>query len=252
MGRYLIFQLYGPLVAWGGTAVGEVRPTLLKPTRSAILGLLAAGIGLQREDEPSHERLGEEILVGIKVLSTGLPLTDFHTVQALPRRAHQVEATRGDQLRGVRDDWDTIVSTRDYRCDALCQVAVWPARDESGMAYPLVRLAEALEEPHFVLYLGRKSCPPALPLRPRIVEAASLHHAFSQVEAPVIDGLAAGWRRTGAGTERLLFWEGDPDAGGVPVIEIREQRDDPASRLRWSFRRRREFMGVSSTPEEES
>jgi CRISPR system Cascade subunit CasD len=48
MSRYLLFQLYAPLVSWGAPAVGEVRHTDTIPTRSALLGLLAAALGIPR------------------------------------------------------------------------------------------------------------------------------------------------------------------------------------------------------------
>ncbi|HLD44337.1 MAG TPA: CRISPR-associated protein Cas5, partial [bacterium] len=48
---YLVFQLRAPLSAWGETAVGEYRPTSNYPSNSALLGLLAAALGIDREDE---------------------------------------------------------------------------------------------------------------------------------------------------------------------------------------------------------
>jgi len=52
---YLVFQLYGPLASWGDIAVGETRPSALTPSRSAILGLLAAALGLKRPDTAKSE-----------------------------------------------------------------------------------------------------------------------------------------------------------------------------------------------------
>ncbi|KDU24936.1 CRISPR-associated Cas5 domain protein [Escherichia coli 3-267-03_S4_C2] len=43
MSQYLIFQLHGPMASWGVDAPGEVRHTHELPSRSALLGLLAAG-----------------------------------------------------------------------------------------------------------------------------------------------------------------------------------------------------------------
>jgi CRISPR system Cascade subunit CasD len=51
MSRYLLFQLYAPLVSWGAPAVGEVRHTDTIPTRSALLGILAAALGISRDNE---------------------------------------------------------------------------------------------------------------------------------------------------------------------------------------------------------
>lgn len=50
MSQYLIFQLHGPMASWGVDAPGEVRHTHELPSRSALLGLLAAGVGIRRDD----------------------------------------------------------------------------------------------------------------------------------------------------------------------------------------------------------
>ncbi|WP_295540003.1 CRISPR-associated protein Cas5, partial [Thiolapillus sp.] len=51
MDDYLVFQLYAPLASWGGQAVGQERPSDDHPGRSALLGLLAAALGIRREEE---------------------------------------------------------------------------------------------------------------------------------------------------------------------------------------------------------
>ena len=47
---FLVFQLQGPMAAWGDTAVGEFRPSLDAPGLSSLVGLLGAALGLRRED----------------------------------------------------------------------------------------------------------------------------------------------------------------------------------------------------------
>lgn len=53
---FLVFQLQGPMAAWGDTAVGEFRPSLDAPGLSSLVGLLGAALGLRREDEPPMPR----------------------------------------------------------------------------------------------------------------------------------------------------------------------------------------------------
>ena len=55
MKDYLVFRLYGPLASWGQAAVGGDRPTGLQPTRSAILGLLGAALGIKRDNNQDLE-----------------------------------------------------------------------------------------------------------------------------------------------------------------------------------------------------
>ena len=50
MSQYQIFQLHGPIASWGVDAPGEVRHTHELPSRSALLGLLAAGVGIRGVD----------------------------------------------------------------------------------------------------------------------------------------------------------------------------------------------------------
>ena len=50
MRDFLLFTYYAPIAAFGQVAVGEVRGSWERPGKSAILGLLAAGLGLARDD----------------------------------------------------------------------------------------------------------------------------------------------------------------------------------------------------------
>lgn len=165
---FLVFQLQAPLAAWGDTAVGEYRPTYDYPGESALIGLLGAALGLRREDEAAHAELRQGFGFAIGLQSSGTLLRDYHTAQvpgqaALKKRPH---ATRRDELAVPKDQLNTILSTRDYRQDAACLVVV-QAREQAP--YSLNALEEALRKPRFVLYLGRKSCPPAAPLHPLVI-----------------------------------------------------------------------------------
>ena len=51
MREYLMFRLYGPMASWGDIAVGEYRPSFAHPSKSAVMGMLAAAVGLRREEE---------------------------------------------------------------------------------------------------------------------------------------------------------------------------------------------------------
>jgi CRISPR system Cascade subunit CasD len=57
MSQYLVFQLHGPMASWGVDAPGEVRHSHELPSRSALLGLLAAALGIRREEEQRLKRL---------------------------------------------------------------------------------------------------------------------------------------------------------------------------------------------------
>ena len=174
---FLVFQLRAPLVSWGEPAVGEYRATHGYPGESALVGLLGAALGLRRADEAAHAALAQGFGFAVGVQSTGTLLRDYHTAQvpgrvSLKGRPH---ATRRDELRVPKHELNTILSSRDYRQDAACLVAVQPGRDAPCS---LETLADALRRPRYVLYLGRKSCPPAVPLFPQLIEAQSALEAF--------------------------------------------------------------------------
>lgn len=173
----MVFQLQAPLSSWGDTAVGEYRPTSEHPGGSALVGLLGAALGIRREDEAAHASLRDGFVFAVGVQLAGSLLRDYHTAQvpsqaSLKKRPH---ASRRDELALPKDQLHTILSTRDYRQDAACLVAV---QASCQAPYSLDELAEALRKPHFVLYLGRKSCPPAAPLNPKVLQVETVRAAF--------------------------------------------------------------------------
>jgi CRISPR system Cascade subunit CasD len=177
--EHLVFQLQAPLSSWGGPAVGEFRGTGEVPTQSAVVGLLGAALGLDRGDEAAHAALQDGYGMAMALLSPGSLLRDYHTAQVPPRSAlkGRPHATRRHELQVPKHDLGTILSTRDYRQNAASLVALQP---RPGTPHAPSALAEALRKPKFTLYLGRKSCAPAAPLWPQVIEAESAWLAFQQ------------------------------------------------------------------------
>lgn len=225
MPAFLVFRLYGPLASWGEIAVGEARPSALHPTRSALLGLLGAALGLRRSQADELAALARSVRFAVRVDSMGSPLRDYHTAQVLPPQRGAVRPVREAQLRGGRHELETILSRRDYRCDALYTVAAWTEGAEP--AYPLKRLAEALTEPVFPLYLGRKACPPALPLAPEVVEAPTLLAALSQADATARHKKISSVARLCREGPTALYWEEGAVRAGLSAEQTLTRRDDP-------------------------
>ena len=78
--RVLALRLAGPLKAWSSTSRFNRRETDLWPTKSGVLGLLAAAQGLRRGD------IIEKLLnlnLGVRVDQPGTLLRDYHTVSSL-------------------------------------------------------------------------------------------------------------------------------------------------------------------------
>lgn len=182
----LIFQLEAPLSSWGEVAVGEYRPSAEYPSQSAVQGLLGAALGLDRDDDAAQASLRSGYRLAVGVLSQGRLLRDYHTAQ-VPSRTDlkkSPHATRRDELSLPKSDLNTILSSRDYRQDAAALVAVQAV---ANAPYSLAQLAEALKKPKFVLYLGRKSCPIAVPLHPRVISAETISTAFSDYQQQLAD-----------------------------------------------------------------
>lgn len=233
MRDYLLFHLYGPLASWGDIAVGEYRPSFAHPSKSAIIGLLAAALGIRRDEEERQNSLAAACSFAVRIDAMGVLLRDYHTTQVPSAQKGVIHYTRRSEL-AKKEVLNTILSSRDYRCDAAYTVAITVAIDAP---YSLEELASALLKPVFTLYLGRKSCPLATPLHPQIVNAATLRDAMASV-SPIVE-----LNDIISKTDANVFWEGDIESG-LACQQVINRRDEPRSRKRWQFSDRRENYGV--------
>jgi len=218
MGAYLTFVAAAPLASFGDVAPGERRGSAGRPTRSGLLGLVAAALGLERDDRAALAALTEGYGLACALLPGATPLLDYHTVQTprgtdlnrFAKGTGRRPATRAEELAAGRPD--TLLSRRDYWCDVVVLAALWV---RPGAPHELPALAQALRRPRFALYLGRKSCPLMLPLDPRVVEAP--------------DAVAA----IGAIRPADALWPFADKAGGWtrPAQEVSLDPDDPAARV---------------------
>ena len=229
---YLLFCLYGPMVSWGDIAVGECRPIFSHPSKSAVIGLLAAALGICREEEERQRCLADSCSFAVRVDSMGIILRDYHTSQVPSMRKGIVHHTRRSELSV--EDQNTILSSRNYRCDAAYTVAISVSDDAP---HSVQELAAALRNPAFALYLGRKSCPLSLPLQPQIINKPTLREALNAAifGNEIIDIISNG----PAG----VYWE-DNFESGLERQHVISRRDALRSRKRWQFSERHENYGV--------
>lgn len=234
MADFLLFQLHGPMASWGDIAVGEHRPSAGHPSKSALIGLLAAALGLDRSDDAPHNDLSRHYAVAVCVQSGGELLRDYHTVQVPTSK--RTYANRRDELLRDGDKLNTLLSQRDYRSGAGYLIAVWQVDDQA--AYSLEDLQQALKTPVFVPYLGRKSCPLSLPLNPQISRGQDLKKAFADYPVDPLMPKAK---------PRRYYWEqgglGD-DELGMSSDMVYPRRDQISSRKRWQFVDRNEYHYV--------
>jgi CRISPR system Cascade subunit CasD len=238
MREYLVFLLHAPLGAMGGVAVGEQRSGFDRPGKSAILGLIAAGLGLDRSDEAAHSALADGYGLGLGEIASGRLLFDYHTAQMPPQRRNRHFATRREEL-GV-DDVGTILSVREYRTGPAYLVVLWV---REAPRWPLGHFVEALKHPHFTLYFGRKACPLGVPLDPRLIEADDPHSAMLQYltgRTPEQTKLLHDLRLDGSPSVLALDLDGAGDRSRT--LRIERRRDALESRRRWQFGLRSEAL----------
>lgn len=147
-----------PMQSWGIRSRGVVRDTMMEPTKSGTLGLVAAALGVDREDDVSLAELAR-LRLAIRVDREGLLEHDYQTTQNVP-------TTAGTGHR-------TIVSERYYLANALFLVVL------EGDGYLLARISEAVQRPRWRLSFGRRSFVPARPLLPP--DAAPVRKTAQQV-----------------------------------------------------------------------
>ena len=247
--EYLVFRLYGPMASWGEIAVGETRGTASYPGKSALCGLLGAALGIDRDAESEHAALAKGYGQAVKMIRAGHLLADYHTTQ-VPDSVGKVHyRSRRDELVVGRDRLKTILSSRQYRSDALAIVAL---HVNTEVPYSLEAIRKALHSPCYHLYLGRKSCPLAAPLNPMVIDADGFRAAFDSYEAGdlLIDpnGEWASDARWLPEKEPRYYWEGSLASFDKTLETQRDsvqqlvRRDMPLSRRRWQFQPRREYL----------
>jgi CRISPR system Cascade subunit CasD len=247
MRDFLVFQLYGPLVSWGGVAVGQIRHTETQPTKSAIIGLISAALGVRRDEEQRLRELADGYGFAVRTELSGVLERDFQTaeVPATTSLKGQPHRTRRDEVQAIRHGDNPVLSFREYRTDSLNFIALW---QKENAPYSLDSLADALKYPHFQLYLGRKSCPLALPLKPEKVSANSLREVFSGFENPELHPFLSHLCSEIIAKDRSVFWQWDVDfenSGFAQYLEV-VRRDVPLSRKRWQFAERIERQFVET------
>ncbi|MER6010194.1 type I-E CRISPR-associated protein Cas5/CasD [Streptomyces bluensis] len=152
----LLLRLAGPLQSWGGTSDHNRRETRPQPTKSGVLGLLAAAAGRHR-GEPISDLVG--LRMGIRVDQPGSLLRDYHTAsdyRGRPLLSSQVNAQA--RQKGTSPAKHTHVTQRFYLQDAVFVAAL------QGPVELVDGLESAVRNPAFPLALGRRSCPPSHPL----------------------------------------------------------------------------------------
>lgn len=176
----VFLRLEGPLQAWGDTSKFVMRRSMEAPTKSGVLGLICCAMGWSRQkvagdpipdqvlcelaqcliirhdkekDKPRRTLLDllNTLTMGVRIDRPGSRWWDYHTVGA----GIGMTTAAGGLKTGAQG---TLITRREYLADASFLVTL------QGDPVLIEAIAEALRSPKWPLYLGRKSCPPSVPV----------------------------------------------------------------------------------------
>jgi CRISPR system Cascade subunit CasD len=136
--KSILLKFAGPLQSWGTDSNFETRRTDSHPSKSAVIGMISASLGLKRNVSAQIEQLNN-LDFAVRVDQPGRLLKDYHTVHKY----------KND---GSLDR--TYVTNRYYLEDAIFLVAI-ASGDDSQIEY----IYEALKKPYFQQFMGKRSLP---------------------------------------------------------------------------------------------
>jgi CRISPR system Cascade subunit CasD len=162
--QHLALLLDAPLQAWGFASRFQRRTTGLHPTKSAVTGLLAAALGLDKHATGEADAI--RALAQLRFTAVTLPRPNPARPGELPpRRLEDYHTVMGTRKASGKIDDGTVQSYRHYLLDArfgvlLTAPAGWQLPDGRGPE----ALAAALRDPVWGVWFGRKCCLPAAPV----------------------------------------------------------------------------------------
>ncbi len=174
----LAIYLDAPLQSWGVSSRFQRRGTESTPSKSGVLGLIAAAMGINKHSPDEAEQLAVLAACRFSVFAIAprenawpaLLLEDYHTVGGGYNRDDPMDKLRiAHKASGGPST--TIVTRRFYLEQARFAAIL------EGDSNILRRMATALEDPIWGVWFGRKCCVPAAPLLPTL--APSLCEALS-------------------------------------------------------------------------
>lgn len=151
--RTILLKFSGPLQAWGTDSHFNTRYTDDHPSKSGLIGMIAAGLGYRRYDDGILEQLNK-LGFAVRADQPGQILRDYHTVRK--------NAPNGKFER-------TYVTNRYYLQDAVLLVAL--SSDDDKLIEAVI---DAVKRPYFQLFLGRRALSPTADLFQGVVDGDAI------------------------------------------------------------------------------
>lgn len=179
--KYLALFLDAPLQSWGYQSRFDQRTSLSSPTRSGIIGMICAAMGIDRADAEFLTRCKTLHMKSYTFMQEGR-LVDFHTVGG----GFDPKTQRHHMVRKANDNTpSTVVTRREYLLNSRFGVIL------SGQGDFLEEIEKSLKNPMWGIWLGRKSCIPASPV---------CRGVFPE-EAAALESICSAFRETGIARE---------------------------------------------------
>jgi CRISPR system Cascade subunit CasD len=205
----LFLRLEGPLQAWGDQqSKFVIRRTAEAPTKSGVIGMLCAALGVSRA-QADKEWLPQlaGLSMGVRIDRPGFRWWDYHTVGA--KIGILTADGKGIKKTASTNEIETLVTRREYLCDASFLVAL------QGDSALIAELEGAIKAPKWTLYLGRKCCPPSRPLVDPKRPASYFQDLLSALKSVPWEKRLKGDRQPQA-LDCLLDWKPTPEQPEAP------------------------------------
>lgn len=176
MSDTLAFLIDAPLQSWGASSKFQRRETESWPTKSALVGVIAAALGIDKHAPDEIGKIAPLAALTFSVFRWPKPypsirLTDFHTIGGGYDKTDPSGKLSIPRKAGDGSPFGTVITRRTYLTDARF-IALF-----QGDRRTLESAAAALLDPVWGIWFGRKACIPAEPLCPVI--AASPREALA-------------------------------------------------------------------------
>jgi len=153
------------LQSWGIRSRWNYRDSATEPTKSGVIGLIACAMGYKRGDPRIETKLSKQLKIGVRVERPGKIEVDYHTVKG----DHTIATGK------IKKDF-TELTYRSYIEDASFLVVI------SGPEDLIKEIVEALKNPKWPVFLGRKSCIPSRPVFEKFTkEYGSISEALEKI-----------------------------------------------------------------------
>lgn len=169
----LAIYLDAPLQSWGVSSRFQRRGTESTPSKSGVLGLIAAAMGIDKHSPDEASQLAPLAACRFSVFPVvqgekappALRLEDYQTVGGGYDRSDPIDKLRIS--RKASGGVSTTIQTWRYYLEQARFVAIL-----EGSPGILQQAATALENPVWGVWFGRKCCLPAAPLLPTLAPSA--------------------------------------------------------------------------------